>query len=169
MLLSIEYSKQNDCPARRQLQFWVFFELRLIDGCLFGRIGYKGQSAIIQLVSYFEAHVRISGYVLIPAAAVRVGEPRGIKGIQVELPLIGDTIDSNGMWNEIPGVGLKFDVLNLVGERPVTGVVTRSPLSHKPGLRPLGSKPAKRATTNRSTKQAKITPRTFHSAFMPAP
>ena len=60
----------------------------------------------------------ISGYVLVPAAAVRVGEPRGIKGIQVELPLIGDTIDSYGMWNEIPGVSLNLEVWNLVGERP---------------------------------------------------
>jgi hypothetical protein len=63
--------------------------------------------------------MRISGYVLVPAPAVRVREPRGIKGIQVELPFIGDTIDSQRVWKRIPGVGLNLEVSNLVGERPV--------------------------------------------------
>ena len=116
MLLSIQYAKQNDRPARRQLQVGIFFEFRVIDCFLLGRIGYEGQSAIVQLISYFDTHMGISSYVLVPAPAMRVDEPRGIKGIQVELPPIGDTIDSYGMWNEIPGLGLNLDVLNLVGE-----------------------------------------------------
>ena len=110
--------KQNDCPARRHLQIGVFLKFRLIDGCLLGGIGYKGQSAIVQLISYFDTHIGISGHVLVPAPAMRVREPRGIKGIQVELPLIGDTIDSYGMGKQVPGVGLNLDILNLIGERP---------------------------------------------------
>src|SRR5215469_17244392 len=96
ILLTIQHVKQNDCPTRRQLQLGVFLKFRFIDGCSLGRIGYKGQSAIVQLMTYFDSYMGISGHVLVPAPAVRVREPRGIKGIQVELPLIGDTIDSYG-------------------------------------------------------------------------
>jgi hypothetical protein len=61
----------------------------------------------------------ISGYILIPTPAVRVLEPRGIKGIQVKPPLIRDTINRYRMGKKIPSVGLNLDILNLVGERPI--------------------------------------------------
>ena len=97
MLLAIQDVKQNDRTAGCQLQVGVFFKFRLIDGCLLSRIGNKRQSAIVQLISHFDTHMGISGYVLIPAPAVWVRETRAVKRIQVELPLIGDTIDSYGM------------------------------------------------------------------------
>jgi hypothetical protein len=102
-----------------------------MDGFSLGRIGRHDQSTIVQFISYFDTHVGISGYVLVPSPAVRVREPGGIKGKQVELPLIGDTIDSHGMWKQIPAVGLNLYILDFVGERPV-GYGSRDELPFEP-------------------------------------
>src|SRR5579864_6791080 len=131
VLLIIQHAKQNDRPARRQLQIGVFLECCLIDGFLLGRIGRQDQSAIVQFTFYFDAYMGISHYVLVPSPAVRVRESCGIKGEKVELPLVGDTIDNHGMWKQIRAVGLEFDILDFVGEGPV-GNRSRDELPFEP-------------------------------------
>jgi len=66
-------TKRLSVPAAASSR--VFFEFGLTDGFLLGRIGYKGQSAIVQLISHFHTHMGIASYVLVPTPAVSVREP----------------------------------------------------------------------------------------------
>ena len=53
-----------------------------------------------------------------------------------------------------------------VKDQSVTGVVTTSPVSHKPARRSFGSSPATRSTTRATTSTATITPITIPSFFI---
>src|ERR1700675_979786 len=119
MLLIIQHVKHIDGRSRGYLLLRVFLPFCLDDGCSLGRIGDVGQSAIVQSISYFDTNMRISDYVLVPAPAVRVREPRPINRGEVELPVIRNTISRYRVWKQIPGAGLNIRRFKFVAEGPV--------------------------------------------------
>lgn len=86
-----------------------FFSLE--HSFFFNWIVGNGQGAIKQLVSYFESHVRITQYIVIPQFA-------GIRG-DVEIAVINCAPNRHGVRQQKRGLGLNLDLLNLVRERPV--------------------------------------------------
>ena len=104
---------------------------------MFGRIGHIRYDSVIHIISNLYADTRITGHVGISVPAIGIHNPRGINRAQIKLALIGDAIRCYGVRKQVPSVGLDLHSLTLsVNDQSVTEAVTRSPLSHKPGILP---------------------------------
>ena len=97
---------------RRNLQLGIFFVPGLEDAFLLGRVTNERDCAIINLISNFYTHVRITHHIVIPAVRGTRGEDRD----QVELAVVVEAINVYRMRQQVPRLGLDLDYRDIVRE-----------------------------------------------------